>query len=184
MKTTAHETKNPFATFSLRGGRLRKIGGGIVSYAPFLTGMVLAAVLGSVFALSTPPFANAEYECGSRVSHPHVSTTTHFVSAVDFVRRDADPVSEREVDVTDTNPAPLTSTTVVTDTHTTTFETHGGVPMSGVYTGVYFYRSGNGDICFNNVADIRDVSYGIKANRDGEGILDIHSGSAITNATY
>ena len=57
MKTTNHETKNPFAVFPLRGRCLCKRGPGVARYAPFLTGMALAVVLGSMVALSTPAFA-------------------------------------------------------------------------------------------------------------------------------
>ena len=57
MKNTNHETKNPFAIFPLQGGRLRARGSGVVHHASFLTGMALAVVLGSMFALSTPAFA-------------------------------------------------------------------------------------------------------------------------------
>ena len=57
MKTINHETKNPFAIFPLQGRRLCGRGTGVVRCAPFLTGMALAVVLGSMVALSTPAFA-------------------------------------------------------------------------------------------------------------------------------
>ena len=183
MKTTVQKTKNPFATFSLRGGCLRKSGKGVASYAPFLMATASAVVLGSMFALSMPSVANAGYECGEGVSGPDVSTTTHFTSAVRFSRYDSDPATERGVTVTDTDSDPNTSTTVVTDTHRTIFQTS-AVPVSGVYRGVYFYRSGNGDICLSSGADMSNVSYGIQANRDGEGIIDIQNTGSITNAEY
>ena len=56
MKIINYETKNPFATFSLRSRRIRKGSGGVVGSAVFLTGVV-AVVLVSMFASSLPSFA-------------------------------------------------------------------------------------------------------------------------------
>ncbi len=59
MKAEDHEAKDLCATslFSLRGGRFCERGLDAVRRASFLTGMVLVAVLGLMFALSTPSFA-------------------------------------------------------------------------------------------------------------------------------
>ena len=59
MKTGNHEARELFATFlfSLRGERLCVRGLDAVCRAPFLTGMALVAVLGSMLVLSTPSFA-------------------------------------------------------------------------------------------------------------------------------
>ena len=56
MKITNYETKNSVATFALQGKRFCKSGGSIVSSVAFLTGMA-AVVLGLMFTLSTPSFA-------------------------------------------------------------------------------------------------------------------------------
>ncbi|MCY4053194.1 MAG: hypothetical protein OXE98_04865, partial [Hyphomicrobiales bacterium] len=57
MRNMNHETRNPFAIFPLQGGRLCGRGPGVVRRSPFLAGMALAVVLGSMVALSTPALA-------------------------------------------------------------------------------------------------------------------------------
>ena len=57
MSITNSKAGNLFTTFSLRGGHLRGCGVGAVRCAPFLTGMALVVVLGSMVALSTPALA-------------------------------------------------------------------------------------------------------------------------------
>ena len=57
MRNMNHEIRNPFAIFPLQGGRLCGRGPGVVRRSPFLAGMALAVVLGSMVALSTPALA-------------------------------------------------------------------------------------------------------------------------------
>ena len=73
MKNINHETNNPFAIFPLQGGRFCARGSGVVHHASFLTGMALAVVLGSMFALSTPAFAFGGGGGGESASAPKIT---------------------------------------------------------------------------------------------------------------
>ena len=188
---TIHETKNPFSTSALRGGRLRKSGKGIISYAPFLMGASVI-VLGSMFTLSAPPFANAT--CDDSTLSTAVETKTEITTTV----------TPDKVHTNAANGQVVTNTVVANDTYhddhsynhvdvvvtrtgvyNTTFTTSGSIDgVDSEYgAGVFVYRKGNGALCLVNNANIRDTeNYGIEASRSGEGVLDISNVGNITNA--
>ena len=89
MKPTDHGTRNLFATFSLRGGRLRKRGRGVVSYAPFLMGAVSAVVLGSLSALSTPSLAQPVDRLNVAAIDDVVAGDEGWIIGIDDVAADA-----------------------------------------------------------------------------------------------
>ena len=89
MKSTDHGTRNLFATFSLRGGRLRKRGRGVVSYAPFLMGAASAFVLGSLSALSTPSLAQPVDRLNVAAIDDVVAGNEGWIIAIDDVAADA-----------------------------------------------------------------------------------------------
>ncbi len=201
MRTAIHETNNPFSTFALRGGRLRKRGRGVVSYAPFLIG-VSAIVLGSMFMLSAPPFANASDAHGLNSANTCADSTLS--TAVKTKTEITTTVTPDQKHTNAANGQVVTNTVAANDTYhddndydhvdvivtragvyNTTFTTSGLIngADSEYEAGVFVYRKGNGALCLVNNADIRNTeNYGIEASRSGEGVLDISNGGNITNA--
>ena len=195
METATYKTKNPFATFSLRGGRLCKRGRSVVSYAPFLTGTALAAVLGSMFALSTPSFAQdadeKSYTITTTGAYTSVTTSTTTDSSGSVVTR----ITGNKVAATDDNPNPgvtysaphvsfpntPTSPTEITSIHTFIYTT--GNAITGGRVGVDIYARGDDDVVFESNNNINDVRYGIQFGRyGGKGRLAIVNRGSITNA--
>ena len=89
MSPVAHKTRNLLAVFSLRGGRLRKRGRGVVSYAPSLMVAASAAVLGSLFALSAPSFARPLDRLKIAAVDDVVAGDEGWIIAIDDVAADA-----------------------------------------------------------------------------------------------
>ena len=89
MSPVAHKARNLLAAFSLRGGRLRKCGRGVVSYAPFLIGAASAVVFGSMPALSTPSFAQLADRIGVAAVDDVVAGDEGWIIAIDDVAADA-----------------------------------------------------------------------------------------------
>ena len=166
MRKTIHETNNPFSTFALRGGRLRKRGRDVFSYAPFLTGAVSAVALGSVLALSMPAAAQESTPTTTTTATTTIETTGTVVAGGDSVTKNGDVHT-----VTSAATAPANPDTDVTVSGS----------ISDEITGVSISRIGDGDFSFTNSATIDDVEYGIDITRGGTGDLDIVNNSAITN---
>ena len=207
MKTTIiHEKNNPFVTFALRGGRLRKCGRGVVSYAPFLMVAVSAVALGSMLALSTPSFADEDDDdddemvvCSnmdsSIVSAAENSTDNYagvFLTSPITVtgRKDMDMATGQDMKTTvmATDYYSSSSSKFYTDNDgfyktmiTTSMATSGAADANGG-TGVRFYRVGDGTICLDNNADISGAGYGIRASHNGMGVLGISNEGDIMNA--
>ena len=199
MSDTIHKNNNPFSTLALRGGRLRKRGRGVVSYAPFLMG-ASAVVLGSMFMLSALPFANASNEhnedssntCEDSTLNTAVRTTTEITTTATVAPKHTRAVGGQDVTDTindtyhdDDDYSHVDVIVTPTGVYNTTFTTSGSIngSASEYYAGVFLSRSGNGALCLVNGADIRDTeNYGIEASRSGEGVLDISNGGNITNA--
>ena len=155
MKPEIQEVKSPFTAFSLRGGCLRKRGRGIVSYAPFLTGMVV--LLGLTIVPSTSSFA-----------HPaDVATTVKTIA--DFTSRTTTTtvITEGAVSATTTDTSITTSGTVI-----------------GERTGVFVSQEGDGDVNLTNVANIGAADYGIEVTHGGTGDFHIVNRGSITGVEY
>ena len=88
MKSTDHGTRNLFATFSLRGGRLRKHGRGVVSYAPFLMGAASAVVLASLL-FASPSLAQSVDRLEIAAVDDVVAGDEGWIIAIDDVAADA-----------------------------------------------------------------------------------------------
>ena len=172
MKSINHETTNRFAAFALRGGRLRKRGRGVISYAPFLTGMVSVVVLGSMFALSTSSFANAD-EVERNKTKIYTNVTTVYTDK--FKSNPSNSRSSFEYEF-------VNFTRNITTVLDTTVTTSGSVSRVG--TGVYVYRSGKGIMEVNNSANINDAYYGIEASHTGEDDLIITNSGRLTGIEY
>ena len=192
MKTPIHETNNPFSTFALRGGRLRKSGRDVVSYAPFLMAAASAVVLGSVIALSTPSFASNN-ECVDTTFNTSATTGTNYTGVVlDSAitvsgRSDIDTATGGNVTTTvlGTDYYPGDSSKFYTDNtgfHKTTITTSGTASGNGQDTGVNFYRIGDGALCLINGASVTGAGYGIEGSHDGTGVLVVSNSGAIKNA--
>ena len=179
------ETKKPFATFSLRGGRLHKRGRSVVSHAPFLMGAASAVVLGSMLALSTSAFA----QDGGGVASTAVTTTTKIIAengALIASKTDVDsngaPAFPPDTDATDHN-------TIVNEVpdHLDTSITTSGTSVSTAgdyeyYSGVYVYRQGRGDITLINGASITGMYSGVDVSFSSGGDLAITNNGRIMHA--
>ena len=195
MSHTIHKNNNPFSTFALRGGRLRKCGRGVVSYAPFLAGAASAVVLGSMLVLSTPSFAQDSTEEFVVCPDPDTGVTStgtnkagvFVISPITIGREDIDTATGRDVkdDVLLNDSYPNNSFSYLTDNtgfHKTTITTSGTANGDGENTGVRFYRTGDGTICLVNGATISGAGKGIEATHSGTGVLGVSNSGAITNA--
>ena len=161
MKIEIHETKSRFAIFLLRGWCLRKHGGGVVGYAPFLTGIASAVVLlGLTFVPSVPSFAHPTgVPAGVAAT---IKTTADFTT---------------------------TATTITTATEgTISTTTHISTTASGTVgeerAGVLVFRTDDGNFRLTNRAEIYNVDYGIEAVRSGIGSLHVTNEGKIKGVDY
>ena len=89
MKSRIHKEKSLRATFSLRGGCPRGSCRSIVGYAPFVMGMVSAIISSSLFALSTPSFAQSTGRLTVAAIDDVVAGDEGWIIAIDNVAADA-----------------------------------------------------------------------------------------------
>ena len=197
MKTTIHERNNPFSTFALRGGRLRKSCRGVVSSALFLTGMA-TLVLGAMFALSTPSFAQ-NVGTGSEnveiINRNPIRTSSTGISAGHYGTGDIDITNKSTIDANnsgiDVDHAGIDGDIEITNEGTSSGETWYGIiarhtnhasdgnikitnkgTAGGKYA-VYSNSESSGDIKIINEGTIDGASAGLIARHRRTGDIEI-----------
>ena len=145
MKITDYETKNSVAIFALQGKCFRKLGGSIVSSAAFLTGMA-AVVLGLMFTLSTPSFAQ---NAGTGSEDIEIINRNPIRTSSTGTGIDADHSGSGDIDITNKSTIDVNQIGIDAD------------------------HDGTGDIDITNENTVKGDSKGIKANHTGTGNIDI-----------
>ena len=198
MKTTIHETKNPFSISALRGGCLRKLGGSIVSSAAFLMGMA-AVVLASMFALSAPSFAadpihreitgtgniditNEDVIHGNDTSIRADHSGTGYIEITNEGNLDSWENDGIHADHSGTGRIEITNESIVNAYKTGIRAEHAGTGdveitnernAVGRDTGIRADHDGTGDIEITNEDNVDGLNIGIHADHIGEGDVEI-----------